>query len=192
MIAKWMKQLLSMVVCSTLLVAGAPAEALQEQPASPPVPAAQRIRRVSHRQRRQSRCRLLSSWMRWSRQSLFILMRWWRRFVDDNTGVRRLLRRELLDSAIAIWECADGADALAAYADRQPDIVLMDVRMPRMDGLAATRQIREFHPGARVVIVTDYDDEDLRKAALEAGARGYVLKQNLTDISRLIRVIIGK
>ncbi len=167
MIAKWMKQLLSMVVCSTLLVAGAPAEALQEQPASPPVPAAQRIRRVSHRQRRQSRCRLLSSWMRWSRQSLFILMRWWRRFVDDNTGVRRLLRRELLDSAIAIWECADGADALAAYADRQPDIVLM-------------------------VIVTDYDDEDLRKAALEAGARGYVLKQNLTDISRLIRVIIGK
>ena len=92
----------------------------------------------------------------------------------------RLLRRELLDSAIAIWECADGADALAAYADRQPDIVLMDVGMPRMDGPAATRQIREFHRGARVVIVTDYDDEDLRKAALEAGAHGYVLKQNLS------------
>ena len=65
----------------------------------------------------------------------------------------------------------------------QPDIVLMDVRMPRMDGLAATRQIREFHPGARVVIVTDYDDEDLRKAAMEAGARGYVLKQNLPPTS---------
>jgi DNA-binding NarL/FixJ family response regulator len=111
--------------------------------------------------------------------------------VDDNAGVRRLLRRELLDSTIAIWECADGADALAAYANRQPDIVLMDIRMPRMDGLAATRQIREVHPEARVVIVTDYDDEDLRKAAFEAGARGYVLKQNLTDISRLIGAIIG-
>jgi CheY-like chemotaxis protein len=129
--------------------------------------------------------------MLWSRRLLFILMRWSRRFVDDNAGVRRLLRREFLDSAIAIWECADGADALAAYADRQPDIVLMDVRMPRMDGLAATRQIREFYPGARVVIVTDYDDEDLRKAALEAGAHGHVLKQNLTDIGRLLRLIIG-
>jgi DNA-binding NarL/FixJ family response regulator len=112
--------------------------------------------------------------------------------VDDNAGVRRLLRRAVLDSAIAIWECADGAEALAAYADRQPDIVLMDIRMPRMDGLAATRQIRELHPNARVVMVTDYDDEDLRKAASEAGACGYVAKQNLTEISRLMRAIVGE
>jgi DNA-binding NarL/FixJ family response regulator len=112
--------------------------------------------------------------------------------VDDNAGVRRLLRRAVLDSAIAIWECADGAEALTAYADRQPDIVLMDIRMPRKDGLAATRQIREFHPDARVVMVTDYEDEDLRKAASEAGACGYVVKQNLTDIGRLMRAIVGE
>lgn len=110
--------------------------------------------------------------------------------VDDNAGVRRLLRRAVLDSAIAIWECADGAEALAAYIDRRPDIVLMDIRMPRMDGMTATRQIREFHPAARVVMVTDYDDEDLRKAAADAGACEYVLKQNLTDIGRLIRALI--
>ena len=68
----------------------------------------------------------------------------------------------------------------------------MDIRVSNVDGLAATRQIREFHPQARVVIVTDYDDEDLRKAASEAGARGYALKHNLTDLSGLIRSIVEK
>ena len=109
--------------------------------------------------------------------------------VDDNAGMRRLLRRAVLDAASAVWECLDGEEALTAYTDRRPDVVLMDIRMPGMDGLAATRQIRKFDPGARVVMVTDYDDDDLRKAASEAGACGYALKQNLTDLSGLIRSI---
>jgi len=109
--------------------------------------------------------------------------------VDDNAGVRRLLRRAVLEAASAVWECSDGAEALAAYTDQRPDIVLMDIRMPRMDGLAATRQIREFDPGARIVMVTDYEDEDLRNAASEAGACAYALKQNLTELSGLIRSI---
>lgn len=109
--------------------------------------------------------------------------------VDDNAGVRRLLRRAVLDTAGTVWECSDGSEALATYANQRPDVVLMDVRMPGMDGLAATRQIREFDPAACVVMVTDYDDEDLRKAASDAGACGYALKQNLTDLSRLIRSI---
>jgi len=112
--------------------------------------------------------------------------------VDDNAGMRRLLRRAVHETASAVWECSDGADALAAYASRQPDVVLMDIRMPRMDGLAATRQIREFHPGARVLVVTDYEDDDLRKVALEAGACGYVVKQNLTEIAALIQAIVGE
>ena len=107
--------------------------------------------------------------------------------VDDNPGLRRLLRRAVLDTASVVWECLDGSEALAAYADRRPDLVLMDIRMPGMDGLAATRQIRDFDPKARVLMVTDYDDEDLRKAAREAGACGYALKQNLTELSGLIR-----
>ena len=112
--------------------------------------------------------------------------------VDDNPGVRRLLRRAVLDTASVVWECPDGADALAVYADRVPDVVLMDIRMPRMDGLTATRQICQSHPEARVVMITDYDDEDLRKAAAAAGARAYALKQNLTDLSGLIRLIAGE
>ena len=112
--------------------------------------------------------------------------------VDDNAGVRRLLRRAVLDTASAVWECSDGAEALAAYTERQPDIVLLDIRMPKLDGLAATRQIREFCPEARVIIVTDYEDEDLREAASSAGACGYVGKQNLTGIAGLIRTIVGE
>ena len=112
--------------------------------------------------------------------------------VDDNPGVRRVLRRVVLDTASTVWECSDGGEALAAYADLRPDVVLMDVHMSNMDGLAATRQIRELHPEARVVMVTDYDDEDLRKAASEAGACGYTLKQNLTELPGLIRSIVEK
>lgn len=106
--------------------------------------------------------------------------------VEDNAGIRRLLRRTFIDIASAVWECSDGADALTAYANHRPGIVLMDIRMPRMDGLTATRQIRQFHPSARIVMVTDYEDEDLRNAASEAGASGYALKQNLTDLPGII------
>jgi two-component system response regulator DegU len=67
----------------------------------------------------------------------------------------------------------------------------MDVRMPQMDGLTATRQIHEAHPSARIVIVTDYDDEDLRSAASEAGASGYALKQNLADLPRIVASLSG-
>ena len=67
----------------------------------------------------------------------------------------------------------------------------MDVRMPRMDGLTATRQIRQFHPSARIVMVTDYDDEDLRSAASEAGACGYALKQNLTELPGMVCSLVN-
>lgn len=109
--------------------------------------------------------------------------------VDDNPSVRRLLRRAILGDASSIWECSDGTDVEHAYAEHKPDIVLMDVRMQRMDGLAATRMLRRADPDAKIVIVTDYDDDDVRRAASEAGANGYILKQNLTDLAQLVRLI---
>jgi two-component system response regulator MprA len=66
--------------------------------------------------------------------------------VEDNPGVRNLLRRALQGTAEQLWERSDGADALDAYTEYQPDIVLMDIRMPRMDGLVATRMIRQSYP----------------------------------------------
>ncbi len=106
--------------------------------------------------------------------------------VEDNPGIRRLLRRAVHQIATQIWERGDGSDALAAYTDHRPDVVLMDIRMPGMDGLKATRQIRRLYPDARIVMVTDYDDEELRIAAREAGACGYALKHNLTELEALI------
>ncbi len=106
--------------------------------------------------------------------------------VDDSPGIRRLLRRLATDAAAEVWECCDGADALEAYTEHRPDVVLMDIRMPRMDGLSATREIRQFYPSARIVVVTDYDDPDLRDAARQVGACAFVLKQNLTNLPELI------
>jgi DNA-binding NarL/FixJ family response regulator len=111
--------------------------------------------------------------------------------VEDNEGVRRLLRRALVESALLIWECGDGAEALTAYETHRPDVVLMDIRMPKVDGLTATRLIVSAHPFARIVMVTDYDDEALRHAAKEAGASAYVLKQNLTNLAELVTSVAG-
>lgn len=106
--------------------------------------------------------------------------------VDDNAGIRRVLRRSLEDTASEIRECTDGCDALGSYEKYRPDVVLMDVRMAVMDGLTAIRQIRSSDPTARVIIVTDYDDEDLRAAALKAGACNYVLKEELANLPEII------
>ena len=112
--------------------------------------------------------------------------------VDDNAGIRRILRRALVETAGAIWECTDGADALAAYEEHRPDIVLMDIKMPRVDGLMATRQIRQFDPAAQVIVVTDYEDEDLRAAVLEAGALKYVLKQDISDLPEIVSSLVAE
>jgi CheY-like chemotaxis protein len=106
--------------------------------------------------------------------------------IEDNAGIRRVLRRILADTASAIWECADGSEALVAYEEHRPDIVLMDLRMPHVDGLTATGQIRGYDPSARIIIVTDYQDEDMKTAALEAGACAYVLKQEISGLPEII------
>ena len=88
--------------------------------------------------------------------------------VEDNDGMRSLIRRTVADLAETIHECSDGAEALAAYNTNRPDCVLMDIKMGRMDGITTTRNIRAAYPDARVIIVTDYDEDNLRHTA--AGA----------------------
>src|SRR5689334_5368733 len=102
--------------------------------------------------------------------------------VEDNQPMRRLIRSLVADLAESITECCDGADAQANYAEHHPDWVLMDLMMPQMDGLTATRQILAVNPAARVVIVTDHESPALREAAQKAGACGYVLKENLQEL----------
>ena len=106
--------------------------------------------------------------------------------VEDNAAVRRVIASVLAPLASTIAECTDGGDALIAYEAHRPDVVLMDIAMQRLDGLAATAAIIAVHPAARVVIVTNHADAGLRDAATRAGACGYVLKEYLTDLPALL------
>ncbi len=107
--------------------------------------------------------------------------------VDDNPAVRRLLKSIVGNLAEEIYECKDGIEALAAYRSYHPGFVLMDIAMKQVDGIAATKQIVQSDPAARVIIVTNYDETDLREAAQQAGACGYVLKENLFEVRRLLQ-----
>jgi CheY-like chemotaxis protein len=109
--------------------------------------------------------------------------------VDDNDAMRRLIQLVVAPVAHTIRACADGAAALAAVREGQPDWVLMDVEMPEVDGITALGSIKAACPAVRVLIVTQYDDDRLRAAARRAGADGYVLKEDLTDIPRLLVAI---
>ena len=106
--------------------------------------------------------------------------------VDDHALMRRLLGRVVADLFSAVEECDDGADALAAYERHRPDWVFMDIEMSRTDGITATRDITRAFPVAKVLIVSKHDDEGLRAAAHTAGARGYVLKENLIAVRGLL------
>jgi CheY-like chemotaxis protein len=92
--------------------------------------------------------------------------------VDDNTAVRKLIRRVIAGCADEIAECSGGNHALAAYRTFRPDLVLMDIEMPGLDGISATKRILAEDSAAQVVMVTNYDVAELRRAASDVGAKG--------------------
>ena len=98
--------------------------------------------------------------------------------VDDHAMVRSGLRTLLESSGevVVVGEAADGRAAVAAAGEHEPDVVLMDLSMPVMDGAAATRELLTVAPGAKVVVLTSFSDRDRVDAALRAGAVGYQLK----------------
>jgi len=103
--------------------------------------------------------------------------------------MRSLIKSLVNSQAREEFECSDGAGALAAYVHHQPDCVLMDIRMPGMDGIAATRQITARFADACIVILTDYDDTELREAAQSAGATAYLLKEELLALPELLKTL---
>jgi len=101
--------------------------------------------------------------------------------VDDSDRIRRTIRQVIEGFADPIYECSDGAEALAACVLHKPDCVLMDIEMPITDGITATREIIDALPSTAIVIVTQYDDKWMRMAAMKAGARGYTDNVALVD-----------
>jgi len=109
---------------------------------------------------------------------------------DDHKVVRRGLRGffELLDDIEVVGEAEDGQAAVELTGTLEPDVVLMDLLMPRLDGIAATAEIKARYPDVEVVALTSFIEEDRVTAALEAGATGYLLKDaDADDVAAAIR-----
>jgi DNA-binding NarL/FixJ family response regulator len=112
--------------------------------------------------------------------------------VDDHQifrdGLRALLDTE--GDIEVVGEGSTGSEAIALASDVQPDVVVMDLHMPDLDGVAATRRIVERSPHIAVLVLTMFDDDDSVFAAMRAGARGYILKgANHADVVRAIRSV---
>lgn len=112
--------------------------------------------------------------------------------VDDNSVMRRTIRHVVGEFAKEINECTDGTEALPAYRKYQPDWVLMDVEMHETDGLTATREILASFPEAHIVIVTKHGDAEMREAAEKAGASGFVAKENLLELRRILEAAVNE
>ncbi|HET7636996.1 MAG TPA: response regulator transcription factor [Candidatus Limnocylindria bacterium] len=110
--------------------------------------------------------------------------------VDDHQVVRRGLRGflELLPDMEVVGEAGDGEEAVALADRLQPDVVLMDLLMPKMDGLTAIATIKQAHPEVEIVAVTSFIEEEKVTSALEAGASGYLLKDaDAEEVASAIR-----
>ncbi|MDH7515105.1 MAG: response regulator transcription factor [Bacteroidota bacterium] len=107
--------------------------------------------------------------------------------VDDSGPMRAFLRDLMLRLTPNVSTADDGDTAVQRYESEMPDVVLMDVRMPRMDGITATARIRALDPSASIVIVTEHDKEWYREEARQAGAVAYFLKEDLMDLLRYLR-----
>jgi DNA-binding NarL/FixJ family response regulator len=116
--------------------------------------------------------------------------------VDDQTlfraGLSRLLNEDPRVEVIA--QATDGADAAKLAAKHKPDVVLMDLKMPVLDGIEATRQIIEANPEVKVLVLTTFETDSQVIQALKAGASGYVLKDSTADaiVSSIVAVMSGE
>jgi len=114
--------------------------------------------------------------------------------VDDDSLIRESLSLILTceDDITVCGMAEEGANAIKMCQIHKPDVVLMDIRMPNMDGVVATRLIKKEYPTIRIMMLTTFDDKSNIQQALAAGAEGYLLKtDDLSDIANKLRVFVG-
>lgn len=112
--------------------------------------------------------------------------------VDDHSQVHRALRviNDTYDDMQVVAHASNGIEAIHLCAEHQPDLILMDVIMPEMDGIEATRTIHERYPSIKILALSSFGDEDTVRAMMKVGAAGYVLKNSpLADLTHAIRAI---
>ena len=111
--------------------------------------------------------------------------------VEDNRSIRESLKRiiELSPGFRCVGAVGSGEEALEKLPPLQPDVVLMDINLPRMSGIECTGQLRRLMPAVQVVMLTVYEDNDRIFKALRAGARGYLLKRTGMEPGRLLEAI---
>jgi two-component system, NarL family, response regulator NreC len=112
--------------------------------------------------------------------------------VDDHALVRQGFRRILEDDPelAVVGEAANGLDAIALVKKTDPDVVVMDMAMPEMSGLHATMELVKQRPGTKVLILSMYSDEQYVRNALDAGAKGYILKNAIeNDLTRAVKAV---
>jgi CheY-like chemotaxis protein len=107
--------------------------------------------------------------------------------VDDSAPMRAIIRRLVTERSDEVIECASGLDAVEGYHRNHPDVVLMDLQMPAMNGIETTRRIRRQFPDARIVIVSNYHEKEFLDEAREAGAASYFTKDDLMKVRLHIR-----
>jgi DNA-binding NarL/FixJ family response regulator len=111
---------------------------------------------------------------------------------DDHAVVRKGIREFLEQSGdiSVVAEATDGSEAIDLIAEHQPDVAVLDIQMPSLTGIEATRRIKAEYPGVRVLILTAYDDDPYIFALLQAGASGYVLKTaDSTELVQAVRAV---
>lgn len=112
--------------------------------------------------------------------------------IDDHSMIHRLVATllETVTDVVLVGQGSSGLDALPLYTEHKPDVVLMDVVMPGMNGIEATQHVLESFPDARILVLSGFQDDDSVRAMLQAGAAGYVLKISLAkDLLNGIRAV---
>jgi DNA-binding NarL/FixJ family response regulator len=113
---------------------------------------------------------------------------------DDHAVVRKGIREFLEEDAeiVVVAEVSNGADAVRLVVEQRPTVAVLDIQMPGMNGIEATRQIKTLHPETRVLILTAYEEDPYVFALLRAGADGYVLKNSDADeLVRAVKAVAG-
>jgi len=110
--------------------------------------------------------------------------------VDDSLAMRTMIRSVVANPNDIVSECADGSEVVEIFQETFPDVVLMDLQMTAMNGIAATRNLKKHFPEARVIIVSNFNDQEFRDEAKQAGAISYFTKDNLIQLKQFIHQLL--